>query len=59
VLFVAFFVMRKFRPYMVSYPRLAALLVPIVVCLLLIHVVHDRQGFNWGYTNLIMVAKNL
>jgi glucose-6-phosphate-specific signal transduction histidine kinase len=56
VLIVAFFVVRKFRPYVVSYPKLAALLVPIAVYLFLIYMVRDRQGFNWSYANLIMAA---
>jgi glucose-6-phosphate-specific signal transduction histidine kinase len=56
VLVVVFFIIRKFRPYVVSYPKLAVLLVPIALYLFLIHMVHDRQGFNWGYANLIMVV---
>ncbi len=50
----AFFIIKASRQYLVNYFQLAALIAPIAFYLILTHAVNDRQGFNWGYVNLIV-----
>lgn len=42
----AFIIIKLTRKFVINYFALAALIVPILVYLLLIYLVDDRQGFN-------------
>lgn len=54
VVIFAFIIVKLTRKFVINYFELAALIVPILVYLLLIYLVDDRQGFNWGFANLII-----
>lgn len=52
----AFALAGRFSAFVIGRYEGAALLFPLALYLFLTFAVEDRQGFHWGYANLVMAA---
>ena len=55
VIIIMFCIIKVLSGYKVNYFELTAIIAPIVFYIVLSLLIEERQGFNSGYVNLIMV----
>ena len=55
IIIIMFFIIKSLSCYKVNYFELIAIITPIVFYIVLSLLIEERQGFNCGYVNIILV----